>query len=187
MKETKATYNEKEDGFVPVAEGTYPAHVSKFESNEYNGSIVFNLTFKVAEEAKEIEIPKLTKDSNGNYVPTGDVVSAGFVSGNTYRVDKGVWLTPNPAEGEGWKNRRYKEFFEGLGVQFPSNDAGDTTLAEVEEKDVIGFPCLIELKETSFTNSEGKERTSLKVTNVHKWDDGDRLSEEEVEVDDLPF
>ena len=25
--------NEKEDGFVPVAEGTYPAHVSKFESN----------------------------------------------------------------------------------------------------------------------------------------------------------
>lgn len=85
------------------------------------------------------------------------------------------------------ENRRYKEFFEGLGVKFPSNDNGDTTLAEVEEKDVIGFPCLIELKETSFTNSEGKERTSLKVTNVHKWDDGDRLSEEEVEVDDLPF
>ena len=36
MKEVKATYNEKDDGFVPVAEGTYPAHVSKFESNEYS-------------------------------------------------------------------------------------------------------------------------------------------------------
>jgi hypothetical protein len=187
MKKVDATYNEKDDGFVPVAEGTYPSHVSKFESNEYNGSVVFNLTFKVAEEANKLEIPKLTKDNNGNYVPTGDTVSAAFVTGKTYRVDKGVWLTPNPAEGEGWKNKRYKEFFENLGVDFPSDKEGNVGLGEVEETDVIGLPCLIELRETSFTNKDGETKTSLKVTNVHPWDDGERLSEEEVETDDLPF
>lgn len=192
MKKVDATYNENTDGFTPVAEGTYPAHVSGFESNEYQGSQVFNLTFTVAEEASKLEIPKLAKDNNGNYVPTTNgngepaTVNASFVAGNSYRVDKGVWLTPNPDEGEGWKNRRYKEFFEGLGIEFPTDKEGNTTLAEVEEDDVLGFPCLIELRESTFTNSEGKERTSLKVTNVHSWDDGTRLSAEELSSD-VPF
>ena len=187
MKEVDAIYNEKDNDFTPVAEATYPAHVSKFQSSEYNGSTVFNLTFRVADEASKLEVPKLTKDNNGNYVPTGETISAAYVTGREYRVDKGVWLTPSPKEGEGWKNKRYKEFFEGINVKFPSDKEGNVVLGEVEESDVIGFPCLIELRETSFTNKDGEKKTSLKVTNVHPWDDGDKLSLEEVEADDLPF
>jgi len=192
MKKVDATYNESTDAYIPVAEGTYPAHVSGFESNDYKGSQVFNLTFTVAEEASKLEIPKLAKDNNGNYVPVTNgvgepaTINAAFVAGNTYRVDKGVWLTPNPDEGEGWKNRRYKEFFEGLGIDFPTDKEGNTTLAEVEKDDVLGFPCLIELRESTFTNSEGKERTSLKVTNIYSWDDGTKLSAEELSSD-VPF
>ena len=186
MKEVDAVYNETKDGFTPVAEATYPAHVSKFESNEYNGSTVFNLSFRVADEASKLEIPKLTKTADGKYEPTGDTINAAFVAGNEYRVDKGVWLTPNPAEGDGWKNRRYKEFFEGMDVKFPSDNSGNTVLGEVEEADVLGFPCLVELRETSFTNKEGEERTSLKVTSVHPWDDGKKMDTAELDTD-VPF
>ena len=160
MKEVEATFNEAEDGVTPVVEGTYPAHITSFDSREYNGSKVFNMSYTIADEVSKLDIPKLVKDSNGGYIQAyssnGDpsTVNAGYMSGNMYRIDKGVWLTPNPAQGEGWKNRRYKEFFENLGVKFPKDDSGNTTLGEVEEEDVLGVPCLVELRETSFTKDD---------------------------------
>lgn len=192
MKPVEATFNDATDGFTPVVEGTYPAHITTFDTKEFNGSKVYNLSFTVAEEVTKLDVPKLAKDSNGGYTQTYNekgepsTVNAGFMAGNMYRVDKGVWLTPNPAEGEGWKNRRYKEFFENLGVSFPTDDNGSTTLAEVEKDDVIGLPCLVELKETSFTNSEGNERKAMKVTNVFPWQEGQKLSVDELESD-VPF
>jgi len=192
MKEVEATFNESEDGFTPVVEGTYPAHITSFDSREYNGSKVFNMSYTIADEVSKLDIPKLVKDSNGGYVQSystdgaPSTVNAGFMSGNMYRIDKGVWLTPNPAKGEGWKNRRYKEFFENLGVQFPTDDSGNTTLGEIEESDVLGVPCLVELRETSFTNSEGKERKAMKVTNVFPWKEGQKLSKDELDSE-VPF
>ena len=178
MKEVEATFNESEDGFTPVVEGTYPAHITSFDSREYNGSKVFNMSYTIADEVSKLDIPKLVKDSNGGYVQSystdgaPSTVNAGFMSGNMYRIDKGVWLTPNPAKGEGWKNRRYKEFFENLGVQFPTDDSGNTTLGEIEE--------------SSFTNSEGKERKAMKVTNVFPWKEGQKLSKDELDSE-VPF
>ena len=51
---------------------------------------------------------------------------------------------------------------------------------------VEGKLSLVELRETTFTNKEGEERTSLKVTNVHPWDDGKKLDTAELD-DDVPF
>ena len=73
MKEANINFvNDDNSGYVPVPEATYPAHVSSFKMNEYNGSYVFNVTFQVADEAKELKLPKLRKDNNGNHVPTGE-------------------------------------------------------------------------------------------------------------------
>lgn len=192
MKPVEATFNESEDGFTPTVEGTYPAHITTFESREYNQSKVFNLSFTIAEEVGKLDVPKLAKDGNGGWIQavnsdgTPQTVNAGHMAGNMYRIDKGVWLTPNPTKGEGWKNRRYKEFFENIGVTFPQDDEGNVTLGEIEKDDVIGLPCLVELRETSFTNSEGKKRTAMKVTDVYPWGDGQKLSEDEI-AEDVPF
>ena len=192
MKTTEATFNEEQDGFSPIVEGTYPANITSFESRSYNESIVFNLNFTVADEVKKLDVPKLVKDSNGGFVQSVNsegnpaTINASYMAGNQYKLDKGIWLTPKPAQGEGWKNRRYKEFFESLGVEFPKDDNDNTILGEIEEKDVLGVPCLIELRETMFTNKEGQERKAMKVTNAFPWPEGQKLSKEELE-EEVPF
>lgn len=188
MKEANINFvNNEGSGYTPVPEATYPAHVSSFKMNEYNGSYVFNVTFQVADEAKKLKLPKLRKDNNDNHVPTGEFTDGRFVVGKEYRTDKGVWLTPNPSEGEEWKNKRYKEFFEKMGVSFPKNENGVVQLGIVEDDDVFGLPCLITLKETSFTNKDGETKKALQVAEVSAWEGGTRVSKEEFDADDLPF
>jgi len=198
MKDIQAVFDSSESSsggkvaFVPTPEGVYPSHVSDFTVNDYKGSKVFNLSFTIADEASKLDVPKLVSDGNSGWMQdvdgSGKAVSAkaDFMVGNAYRSDKGVWLTPNPAKGESWKNKRYKEYFENLRVSFPEGDDGTVSLAEVEREDVIGQPCLINLKQTSFTNKEGETRTAMKVVAVHNWKDGEVLSAEELSAD-VPF
>jgi hypothetical protein len=191
MKNIDATFDEAVDGFSPVAEGTYPAHCSEFGVNDWKDSKIFNLTFTIATEAKTLNIPKLASDGNGGFVQQVDSDNKPITVAGDYMVGKkfknnGVWLTPKPKAGESWKNRRYKEFFEALGVDFPS-EGGKVALAEVEESDVVGLPCLVDVKQQSFKNKEGEERTAMKVTSVFPWNDGTRLSMDELSSDDVPF
>ena len=145
MKEIDAVFDEAVDGFTPIAEGTYPAHCNEFQVNDWKDSKIFNLTFTVAEEAKTLKIPKMVSDGNGGYIQQADddgpiTISGAYMAGKKFK-NNGVWLTPKPQAGESWKNRRYKEFFEALGVDFPS-DKGKVTLAKLEESPVIGLNCL---------------------------------------------
>lgn len=188
MKEANISFVSNDgSGYTPVPEGTYPAHVSSFTMNQYNGSYVFNLTFKIADEVSKIDVPIMKKNSSGEYVLTEDFQNASFMKGKEYRTDKGVWLTPNLASGEEWKNKRYKEFFENIGVNFPKDENGGVSLGIVEDKDVKGLPCLVSLKETTFTNKDGETKKSLQVSSIKKWDSGYRISEEEMDAEDLPF
>ena len=72
MKTLKNTTVKKSDGErLPIVPGTYPAHVSAFHTAEYNDSIVFNLTYKIAPEAKQISIDKMSLE-NGELVNVTD-------------------------------------------------------------------------------------------------------------------
>ena len=190
MKNVEATFDEARDGFQPVAEGTYPAHCSSFGFNDWKDSKIFNLEFTIADEAENLRVSSLKSDGTGGFVQDVDedgkpvTISAVYMVGKKFK-NNGVWLTPKPAKGESWKNRRYKEFFESLGVDFPSEN-GRISLAEVEEHDVLGLPCLVNIKQQTFKNKDGEERTAMKVSSVFPWADGKRLSADELSSD-VPF
>ena len=190
------TYNEERDGIVPIVSGIYPAHVAGLEVKELQTKAgeqsVFNVTFLVAEEAKNTKVPKLVKNGDGEYKPaknddgTPVQVSASFMKGKRFG-STGIWLTPNPPEGQAWKNRRYMEFFKHLGVLFPEDENGNIALAIVEEEDVIGKPCFIKINQEHYTNKDGEQRYVWKVFDAYEWADGQLLSPDEVTGDDLPF
>jgi len=189
------TYNEERDGIIPIVAGTYPAHVAGLEGKELTTKAgeqkVFNVTFLIAEEAGKTHVPKMVKNGDGQLSQSTDddgelvTISGSFMVGKRFS-STGIWLTPNPATGDGWKNRKYKEFFESLGVVFPQNDNGDTVLAEVEESDIIGHPCFIKLGQEHYTK-DGEERYVWKAFDAFTWSDGEILAEDEVTADDLPF
>lgn len=190
------TYNPETDGFMPIAPGTYPAHVAGLESRELttkNGEQkhVFNLTFLVDESVSKMSIPKLVKNGDGEYHPaknedgTDASVSGEYMKGKRFS-SVGLWLTPQPEEGKRWQNRRYVEFFESLAVEFPQDKEGNTQLAIVEEEDVIGKPCFIKLNKESY-EKDGEQRYVWKAFEVFPWHDGEVLSGDEVKSDDLPF
>tara|TARA_R100000656_G_C3908607_1_gene120351 strand:+ start:48 stop:638 length:591 start_codon:yes stop_codon:yes gene_type:complete len=189
------TYNEATDGMIPIVAGVYPAHVSGLESKDLETKAgeqtVFNVTFLVSEEVTSTKVPKMVKNGDGELHQAKDEdgtptqISASFMKGKRFS-STGVWLTPNPPEGQGWKNRKYKEFFEHLGVVFPTDENSNTALAIVEEEDIIGHPCFIKLGKEEYVK-DGETRYVWKVFDAYEWADGVMLTSDEVAIDDLPF
>ena len=192
MKPIEAKFDEATDGSSPIMPGTYPAHVTALTTREFDsGSTVFNMTFKVAEEVSNVDIQKQQKNGNGVWEPVLDEkgqpieINASYMGGKTFYAN-GVWLTPKPEKGEGWKNRKYLEAFSNLGIDFPRDDKGVVSLAQVEDDDVLGRPALVRLSEQEYQNRNGETKTSFKVDNIMPWADGKRLSADELD-DDVPF
>ena len=191
MKEIKDTYfDETLDGFIPVVPGVYPAHVVGVETRDFeSGNTVFNVTFQMADECKNITVPRLTSDGNGGYTDVLDdkgnptKIDAGYLSGKKFR-SQGVWLTPRPNKGEGWRNRNYKEFFAGLGIVFEEND-GKVKLGFVEEDDVLGMPTLVKLGEETY-EKDGESRKAIRIFSCYPWNDGIKLKADEI-GNDVPF
>ena len=182
-------FDESLDGFMPVVPGVYPAHVVDIDTREFDsGSTVFNVTFQLADECKNLQVPKMFNNGSGweqQVDDNGDAITVqgDYLVGRKFRSD-GVWLTPSPAPGEGWKNRSYKEFFTSLGVVFPEQD-GKTKLGFVEKEDVLGMPGLVKLAEDEYEKN-GEIRKAMKAFSCYTWNDGTKLSEEEL-GEDLPF
>jgi hypothetical protein len=152
------TVSKSDSARLPIVPGTYPAHVSEFAQMEYNDSIVFNLTYIIAPEAKQLEINKM-------FVEDGQLIKA--------------------TKGEGWKNKKYQQHCENMGIVFDTNEDGETILGEIEENDVIGRPVLIKLGQEEYTK-DGQTKQAWKVFTVYPWKEGSRLSGEEVKSD-VPF
>ena len=158
-------------GSRTVKPGVYPAHIINLRTHEYNGSYVFNTSVKIADEAKKMNI---------------DGQDVGWMSGREY-VSKGVWLNPNPAEGQEWKNKRYLEWFTNCGADFESADTnGNIKVGQVEESDILGNPVFAKLGNAKYTDREGIEKEKVEVSAVLPWEDGKPLSEDEL-VSDVPF
>ena len=189
-------YNEEKDGFIPVPPGSYPAHVTvvKTRTFEDSGKTVYNLSFKIAPEIKDQDVPKLSSDGNGGFIESKDsdgntlTIKGSFMAGREFRLDKGMWLNPNPGPKEGWMNRKYVDWCESLGIKFETDKDDNKILAEAEESDMLGLPCQISVKQVDWKNDEtGQSGKTMKVVNIGKWHKGYKLSKEEIDADDLPF
>tara|TARA_X000001382_G_scaffold99193_1_gene73668 strand:- start:295 stop:879 length:585 start_codon:yes stop_codon:yes gene_type:complete len=186
-------YDQSSDGVIPIVPGIYPAHVSSFEGREIGTKLgtqkVFNIEFQIADAVDKMEIQKheYVDDALVGVEVDGkpQKISASFMKGKRFK-SVGIWLTENPADGEGWRNRNYVNFFQSLGVQFPTTDDGKVKLAEVEEQDVIGLPAFVKL-DKEFYEKDGEQRSSWKAFSATSWADGERLSADEVSGEDVPF
>ena len=189
---TDTYFDEKTDGVIPIVPGTYPAHVSSFEgrtvSTKFGEQKVFNVEFQIAEEVDKMMIIKHSYEDD-ELVPVMEdgkevKISASFMKGKRFK-STGIWLTENPGEGEGWRNRAYLQFFQGIGVEFPTTEDGKTQLAEVEEEDVLGMPALVKINR-EFYEKDGEQRSTWKVFTATSRKDGKKLAAEEV-GEDVPF
>ena len=190
------TYNAERDGIIPIVSGTYPAHVSGLEVKDITTRAgeqkqVFNTTFLIDDSVEKMNVFKLVKNGDGVLSPAKNddgsnvEISAVFMKGKRFN-SVGLWLTPEPSDDKRWQNRKYVEFFESLGIEFPKNKAGDSELAIIEEEDVIGKPCFIRLNKETY-EKDGETRHSWKTFEVFPWQDGVTLSEDEVSTGDVPF
>lgn len=197
MKPAKGApvYDPSED--ISITPGIYPAHVADFAVNSFKGNLVYNITYKLADAVKEMEIPQTKRLASGKLQFVHEdadeqnphiMVSAKSLVGRKVKGE-GIWYTPTPAEGDGWKNRNYHQNFEAMGVKFPKDKNDKPILAEVEREDVIGLPALVHVAEHSYVKEgETEKKYTVNVKSVTEWDDGKRLKEAEMSDEEpLPF
>jgi|TARA_B100000959_G_C14830719_1_gene561777 hypothetical protein len=199
MKDLDATYDPTKNPFTPIESGFYPAHVTGFGTREVKtkvgDAIVVNMTYEVAEEAGklvqilyEMEGYNYKLDNNGDRVPVlnGDgkskTTKCKHLVGKKFRDNGTFVFTGSESSG---RNRRYFDLLSTLGVDLKEDSNGEFPLSLLEEEDVIGVPVLAKLGSEEY-EKDGEKRTAWKVFNVQQWNDGQRLSKEEIE-DDLPF
>tara|TARA_R100000306_G_C4372081_1_gene140452 strand:- start:606 stop:1205 length:600 start_codon:yes stop_codon:yes gene_type:complete len=199
MKDLDATYDPTKNPFTPIESGFYPAHVTGFGTREVKtkvgDAIVVNMTYEVAEEAGklvqilyEMEGYNYKLDDNGDRVVVlnGDgkskTTQCKHLVGKKFRDNGTFVFTGSESSG---RNRRYFDLLSTLGVDLKEDSNGEFPLSLLEEEDVIGVPVLAKLGSEEY-EKDGEKRTAWKVFNVQQWNDGQRLSKEEIE-DDLPF
>ena len=192
MKPLKDTeYNETTDGLI------YPfdivkANVKSLEVKSFDsGSIVFNILFRISPETKgmdiktakvdlEEQVATLAIDEEDNPI----TLPGKLFVGKEYK-SVGVWLTPSPEPGQGWKNRKYVDTMESLGVKFQEMSNGKKKLGIVEEQDILGKPALIKLGQEFYTNKSGETGVIARVIDILSYPNGKTLDADDME--DLPF
>ena len=200
MQEIDATYNPSKNPYTPIEPGFYPAHVTGFGTREVKtkvgDAIVVNLTYEIAEQAGELSQIIYEMDGYNYKLDSMDyritvtdkdgksqTTKCTHLVGKKFR-DNGTFVFTG-AESSG-RNRRYFDLLSTLGVSLKEDSNGEFPLSLLEEDDVIGVPVLAKLGSEEYVNKDGEKRTAWKVFNVEQWNDGERLSKEELE-EDLPF
>jgi len=187
-------------------EGTYPAHVIGMKSREWAGSKeVFNLTCRIADEAKKIKVPKYVYNETADRrrLPIiGDdgkqvYISADFMTGAEVE-DDGSWFYEESTK-DWMTNEVYADRMEAIGVEFPMKEFGKgkfkvekPLLQKIDADDVLGLPCIIELGWKKYKrrvknedteqwedvkDSDGKQvyGESLKVIGYSPWTEGEKI------------
>ena len=195
----------------PIEEGEYPAHIKSLTTKEVNTkageAIVVNMTYKVADEAADLEQLvyemdgyKYKTDQSGNRIPVANgegeqaTTNCGHLVGRDM-WDNGWFIFTNSESGS--KNSRYFQLLESLSIKVEEQMLGDKKVKKLvllEEEDVKGKAVLIDIKRQEYVTSDTKHlppeqqewRTSFKVNNVKTWLNGPELSVDEIDGD-VPF
>ena len=194
--------------WVPTQEGTYPAHVTSLTSKEVNTrageAIVVNMTYKVAPEVSEVTQPVWEMDGynykkdpqTGNKIPvfngsgTQAEASCGHLK-DKILYDNGFFVFTDTSSAS--KNSRYFQLLENLDIKC-EDDKGIKKLVLIEEEDVVGKPVLVTTRRQEYVTKETRDlptdqqekRATFKVNTVTLWEDGDVLTQDELD-DDVPF
>jgi len=178
MEDLGVLYDPINDGQEkPTLLGVFPAHIVGFkEGNKFKGSIPYNVTFKIAQEAAELTGTNWkaqdSEDIQADYMPGREVRSVG------------IWLNPDPKPEERWKNRDYRNFLEAIGIELKmieKNGQKFESLVTLEEIEALGRPCLVTIKLEK--DKRDPDRNYPKVFNVQSWDNGERIDVTEDEPD----
>ena len=194
--------------WVPTQEGTYPAHVTSLTSKEVNTrageAIVVNMTYKVAPEVSEVTQPVWEMDGynykkdpqTGNKIPVFNGSGTQAETNCSHLKDKilydnGFFVFTDTSSAS--KNSRYFQLLENLDIKC-EDEKGIKKLVLIEEEDVIGKPVLVTTRRQEYVTKETRDlpsnqqekRATFKVNTVTLWEDGDVLTQDELD-DDVPF
>ena len=194
--------------WVPTQEGTYPAHVTSLTSKEVNTrageAIVVNMTYKVAPEVIEVTQPVCEMDvynykkdpKTGNKIPVFNGSGTQSETNCSHLKDKilydnGFFVFTDTSSAS--KNSRYFQLLENLDIKC-EDDKGIKKLVLIEEEDVVGKPVLVTTRRQEYVTKETRDlppdqqekRATFKVNTVTLWEDGDVLTQDELD-DDVPF
>jgi len=211
MRTSKATFDPAQSQFIPIESGTYPAHITGITEREVNTKVgqatVFNLTYKVADEAGKIQQSvwemdgfEYKTDKSGAKIPvvngdgTQKTVECTHIVGKEFG-DKGYFVFSDSALSG--RNRKYFNLLNLLNVKLEEEeDEGVKVqrLVLLDEEDVVGKPVYVRLSPEKYVTRNTKHlpeaeqdwRTAWKVDRIDKWPDGQTLSADEVEGD-IPF
>ena len=201
------TFSPKKQSFVPFEEGTYPAHIKSLETKERmtmaSEAIIVNMSYEIHEDAAnqeqylyEMDGYNYRKDVNNNKIPMVDEdgnhlkTNCTQIVGRTF-YDNGFFIFTATESAN--KNSRYFKLLEGLGIELEESN-GMKKLVLIEEEDVIGLPVHVTLATHSYITSDTKDlppdqqvtRTLLKAKEIVLWEDGEKLSQEDMD-DDVRF
>ena len=193
--------------WVPMQEGTYPAHIASLPTKEVNTrageAIVVNMTYKVAPEVEnvtqlvyEMEGYEYKRDKSGDLIP---VFNGGGSQKSTSCVhlkdktlyDNGYFVFTDSSSAS--KNSRYFQLLENLGIKC-EDDKGIKKLVLIEEEDVVGKPVMVTTKKQEYVTKETRDlpidqqekRATFKVNTLTLWEGGDTLSQDDID-NDVPF
>ena len=204
-KALEATFDPSQQ-WVPTEEGTYPAHVTGLTTKKVNTrageAIVVNMTYKVAPEVVDVYQKvwemngyKYKKDESGDKIPVMNGKQQTTISCTHLKdkelYDNGFFVFTDASSAS--KNQRYFQLLENLGIKC-EDDKGIKKLVLIEEEDVVGQPVEVTTRKQEYVTAATKDlpvdqqerRTTFKVNEVVKWEDGEVLTVEELD-DDVPF
>ena len=193
--------------WVPMQEGTYPAHIASLSTKEVNTrageAIVVNMTYKVAPEVSEVTQPvwemdgyKYKRNEDGERIP---VFNGGGSQAETncnhlkdkILYDNGFFVFTDTSSAS--KNSRYFQLLENLNISC-EDDKGIKKLVLIEEEDVVGKPVMVTTRKQEYVTKETRDlpvdqqekRATFKVNTITIWEEGEVLTQDEID-DDVPF
>lgn len=170
--------------------------VVDLEVREYGESTVFDIILEAAPENSG-SMGKRWSFENGKPTETGDIDKGAFIG---QKEKYSAWLTPNVSREDAWRNNKYYEAMELLGVECPKTPEDKYIPFAVELSDILGVGVVAKFDWVADKNDP--EKVWNNIVGLRVWPNAKRvvpktaaddlLSDDTVEgeqtdEDELPF